>query len=278
MTANEIIIHVDFSQNYECKYSKEIQSVHFGGSHEQTTLHTEVIYFKDNQFGKPKVFPFSSLSQSLRHDSSAIAAHLKPVLDHAKTLVQDIQTIHFLSDSPTTQYRNRTLFYLIVKYLQTFCSKTLTWNYSECGHGKEAPDGIGGALKRMANRLVAEGTDLPTFHILFKALKEHSSIKLFLVTVEDIEKIDAIISNHIPPCIGTMKVHQVLWASEDKGGLEMRRLSCFDCLPPTRCTHYHMCHFYPLIPALQKNKRILFIIIASRIIAINILYSYFVKC
>lgn len=52
----------------------------------------------------------------------------------------------------------------------------MTWNYSECGHRKGAPDGIGGALKRMANRLEAEDTNLHMFHVLFDVLKENSSI------------------------------------------------------------------------------------------------------
>ena len=29
---NECLIHVDFSENYECKMSREIQTMHFGES------------------------------------------------------------------------------------------------------------------------------------------------------------------------------------------------------------------------------------------------------
>lgn len=43
---NEAIIHFDFSENYACKYSQEIQSAHFGGSKKQISLHTSVIYYK----------------------------------------------------------------------------------------------------------------------------------------------------------------------------------------------------------------------------------------
>ncbi len=38
------VIHIDFSENYTCKYSSEIQAVHFGSSHQQATLHTGVLY------------------------------------------------------------------------------------------------------------------------------------------------------------------------------------------------------------------------------------------
>lgn len=74
-----------------------------------------------------------------------------------------------------------------------------------------APDGIGGAIKRMANRLVAEGQIFTCFKFYLTCLKRISSIKLFLVTVKDREKIDAILNHiHIPPCICTIRVHQVL--------------------------------------------------------------------
>jgi len=41
---NECLIHVDFSENYMCKFSSETQSVHFGASRQQASLHTGVIY------------------------------------------------------------------------------------------------------------------------------------------------------------------------------------------------------------------------------------------
>ena len=43
---NECLVHVDFSENYNCSYSSEIQAVHFGGSHQQVTLHTGVFYIQ----------------------------------------------------------------------------------------------------------------------------------------------------------------------------------------------------------------------------------------
>jgi len=38
------LIHIDFSENYQCQYHAEVQAVHFGGSHQQVTLHTGVLY------------------------------------------------------------------------------------------------------------------------------------------------------------------------------------------------------------------------------------------
>ena len=42
----ECTIHIDFSENYTCGCSREIQSIIFGASHQQATLHTGVLYLK----------------------------------------------------------------------------------------------------------------------------------------------------------------------------------------------------------------------------------------
>ncbi|KAK6176927.1 hypothetical protein SNE40_015131 [Patella caerulea] len=70
---NEMMFHIDFSENYSLKYHSEIQSVHFGASNAQVTLHTGMLYTKSNSMA------FASVSDCRRHDASAIWAHMKPM-------------------------------------------------------------------------------------------------------------------------------------------------------------------------------------------------------
>ncbi|XP_050516441.1 uncharacterized protein LOC126891305 [Diabrotica virgifera virgifera] len=42
LRSDEVLIHLDFSENYNCKYNEEVQSAHFGGSKPQLSLHTVV--------------------------------------------------------------------------------------------------------------------------------------------------------------------------------------------------------------------------------------------
>lgn len=51
MDENEVIVHMDFSENYACKYESEIQSFHFGGSRQQISLHTTAVQFKETNTG-----------------------------------------------------------------------------------------------------------------------------------------------------------------------------------------------------------------------------------
>lgn len=142
MTDEEVLIHIDFSENYVCKLNAEIQSMHFGASKKQVTLHTGVFYIGKNSKGNS----FCTVSDSLHHGPAAIWAHLEPVLKMIQS-EHSISVIHFCSDGPCTQYRQKANFYLFTKKMKELHIKHATWNFSESGHGKGAPDGVGGAVK-----------------------------------------------------------------------------------------------------------------------------------
>lgn len=59
LTFNEAILHVDFSQNYNLKVNREIQSAGFGPSKRQVSIHTGMMYVKpENEVIK---IPFASV-------------------------------------------------------------------------------------------------------------------------------------------------------------------------------------------------------------------------
>ena len=81
-----------------------------------------------------------------------------------------IDTLHVLSDGLVTQYRNKANCYLLSSVLYTWGLKRITWNYSERARGKGAPDGVGGAVKQMADNHVHGGKDLQSLKDLYEFL------------------------------------------------------------------------------------------------------------
>jgi len=75
VSEDKCIVHVDFSENFNCKYHSEIQVVHFGASHKQASLHNVVIYVKN----EPPLC-MCTISANLIHGPIGISAHLNPVL------------------------------------------------------------------------------------------------------------------------------------------------------------------------------------------------------
>ncbi|KAJ8369677.1 hypothetical protein SKAU_G00097050 [Synaphobranchus kaupii] len=164
LTEDQVVVHVDYSENYNCKWSKEIKDTHFGWSHQQ--------------------------------------------------------------------YRNKTAFYLAstVPFLKGF--KAVTWNFTEASHSKGAPDGVGGALKNLADRMVAYGTDIPDAHALMENLSKQTSVKLFEVTEEKITTSGELVPPSLKTVPGTMKVHQLV--ATEPGKIRTRDVSCF-CSPSCDC-------------------------------------------
>ena len=99
---DEIVVHVDFAENFGCKLNRQVQAFHFGGNRRQATVHSCVAYSSDG------VQSFATISGSLRHDERAVWAHLEPVIkDVLDNRNPRPTTLHVMSDGPVTQYRNK---------------------------------------------------------------------------------------------------------------------------------------------------------------------------
>jgi len=230
LTNEEVVVHVDYSENWTAKYSEEIQSVHFGASQQQVTLHTGVVYIAHDHWS------FASISPSLYHGPEAVWAHLQPVLQEIQQRHPSVKVVHMYTDGPTTQYRNKMNFYLFCTCIFDLGFDQGTWNLFEAGHGKGAPDAVGGTIKRLADRMVANGKDIPTAESLFQALSScNSAIKLFYVDETEIASVRLMCPSNLKTVKGTLQIHQ-LW-TEERNNIWHRKLSCF-CSKPARCSCY----------------------------------------
>lgn len=231
LTENEVVCHVDFSENYCLKFHEEIQSFHFGGSRGQVSLHTGVLYYKNSkeETGPPLTKSFCTMSQCLNHDASAVWAHITPVLDLAQQLIPSLTTIHFVSDSPSSQYRNRFIFYMLTKLKEQVPTlQEITWNYMEAGHGKGAPDGIGAVVKNAADSHVKYGGDVGSFEEFVRIVEQRvDNVDLIVVAEEQITRKK--FPPNVPGFKGTTKVHQVVWSASLPYSVAFRSLSCFFC-------------------------------------------------
>ena len=247
---NSMIIRIDYSENYVLKYHKEIQSAHFGASQKQISLHTGIMYYKDGlknniteNYHAVKSISFCTTSENLDHRAYATWAHLTPILKLIMKQFPYIDTLHFQSDGPTAQYKNRINFYLFVNLLPKLFPKIVnaTWNFSESGHGKGPMDGIGGTIKRTADSLVRHGKDLETINAFVRSLQEITpGVKLIEIPSSAIEGIKNKLPSTIPAIPRVMKMHQVTWSANYPLTLRLRELSCFKCNPSSKCMHHTM--------------------------------------
>ena len=156
-------------------------------------------------------------------------------------MTPDITEVNFQSDSPSTQYRNRSLFYAICRLLseQFEQIRRITWNYSEAGHGKGIPDGVGATVKGASDNAVKYGEDVHTFDALVSVLSRKCH-KTYIDTVDEayILKVDEELPLELETFKGTMTVHQFKWTKVHPVAIHFNSVSCFECPPEEECIHY----------------------------------------
>lgn len=103
LSVNCAIIHADFSENYGLKYNKEVQSMHFGGSCKEVSLHTAVTYNFDFAISLVKATSMCTTSSCLRHDPRAVWAHIIRLIERAILDNPFMDTLRFQTGSPTSQ-------------------------------------------------------------------------------------------------------------------------------------------------------------------------------
>lgn len=88
-----MLLQIDFLQNYVAKCTKEIQSMHFGASKPQISLHTIVMHYAENI--QVHCQSFCTMSDNIDHMSYAIWAHMQPILEKAAKDFTDTWKITF---------------------------------------------------------------------------------------------------------------------------------------------------------------------------------------
>ena len=104
-----IAIHMDISEDYRCRSQEEVQSAYWNSI--AVSLHPVVVYYRIGDTLKVKMYVF--ISYETRHDAKFVCALLKILNTELKVLIPYLSYCHYFTDSPTSQYRNKSIFKLI---------------------------------------------------------------------------------------------------------------------------------------------------------------------
>ncbi|WAR04331.1 hypothetical protein MAR_019700, partial [Mya arenaria] len=129
---------MDFTENYSCGHADKILTANFYKCY--VTLHPVVIYTNSSdQHLSHEYFIYA-------HNTGIVYAFIKRNTNRLKNEHPGITLVHNITDSPTSQYRNKNTMYLEVNHVQLF-GFMADW---EADHGKGPCDGVGGSSKRLA--------------------------------------------------------------------------------------------------------------------------------
>ena len=159
---------------------------------------------------------------------------MNPAIDEILRKHSSVNVLHFFSDGPTNQYREKGNLYLFTSAIANRGLLFGTWNFHDAGHGKGIPDAVGATVKRMVDRLVSMGTDIPTAYTLYtNMIKTNTAVHVYFITEKNIQ---SAIEGHsgiiLKPIVGSMRIHQLL--TKSPGELCHRVVSCF-CSENRQC-------------------------------------------
>ena len=92
----------------------------------------------------------------MSHSASTVTAFIDNIMKKVKEWDTEVKKIHYFTDSPSSQYRNRFIFHTVANHQELY-GMLAVWNYFESGHGKGPCDGLGGTVKRLADDAVRQG-------------------------------------------------------------------------------------------------------------------------
>ena len=121
---------------------------------------------------------------------------ISALVPQIRELVPDLELIHYISDSPASQYRNKSIVKVIAEHAALFDGITATWEYLEAGHGKGPCDGLGGTIKRQAEIAVKRGVIIKNAaNFALWASKEEKNMKVLKVDRQDITRAEKLLKN-----------------------------------------------------------------------------------
>ena len=134
----EVMILLDFSKKWCCKYQDEVSACYY--NNKQITIHPMVVYHRDID-NNVLHDSYVGITAETTHTAPTIMAFINSVMTYVKAALPGLEIVHFVSDSPSSQYRNRTICAIVANLYDTLSAKA-TWTWLEAGHVKKAADNI----------------------------------------------------------------------------------------------------------------------------------------
>jgi hypothetical protein len=216
-----ITVQMDFAENWSVATCREIQSAYF--AKDQLTIHPVVVHYSEN--GSLLHKSYILVSDERNHSAPTVYSFMQALVPNIREEIQ-LEHIHYITDSPSSQYRNIHMFSVLAKHKDLF-GVSASWLYFEAGHGKGPCDGVGGSSKRMADDYVRRGNSITTA-AQYAEYGNSSGKVTYVVVPKDVIAEGGVTIDRIRTTRkvkGTMTYHAAVCIRQ--GVLAMRKTSCY---------------------------------------------------
>ena len=167
------------------------------------------------------------VSDEPHQDGRFVFARITKLVPMLLALLPCLKFVHYWTDSPTSQERNKTIFKILSCHQEYFIVLSLC-SYMESGHGEGPCNPVGGTAKRKAHPPVKNDQMPIIFFAWAKETEETKAIRFHFLSSEDYANAALFLTEDckdIKPVHSKMKLHLVLLHAANK--ILVRDTSCF---------------------------------------------------
>lgn len=201
-----VTVQMDYSENWKIKYQDEISAAFYDKN--TVTIHPMVVHYRNNGVLRHK--SIVGVSGVYQHSAATTAAFISKLVPKMLEFLPDLEGIHYLTDSPTSQYRNKSIVKLVAKHRSWFHGIPCSWHYLEANHGKGPSDGVGGGVKKAADNAVKSGLIIDTAEKFYNwGVNYDGPMEFVSITESDVERYSKKFESS-SPVKGISKMHTLV--------------------------------------------------------------------
>lgn len=182
-SSTEIVLQVDFAENFTILSQDEIQSAHW--AHPQATMFTGCSW---GNMGEEK-HSYIVISNELSHDKCTVWVFLHKIIQDLKIHYPSLKKVLIFSDGCAAQFKNRFTLSNIC-HSKSNWGVDVEWSFFASSHGKGAVDGVGATAKRMLwSAIMSRKAIINNSWECFNYLKSKDikGMHIFFIAVADID-------------------------------------------------------------------------------------------
>jgi hypothetical protein len=226
----QVTCQIDYAENYNCCQQDEPSGAFY--DRRQITIHPMVVHFNDIDHNLQHR-SYVGVTDERSHAAPTTFAFIKKLIPELQKTFPELNCIHYISDSPVNQYRNRSIVKIVADHCKIFPGVSCTWDYLETGHGKGPCDGVGGSIKKGADIAVKAGHTISDGKEFYSWAEKFTSMKCLYITPGDVQNAGRYLTK-TSPVKGLSVVHSLQPYQEF---VWMREMSCYRecCLQNLSC-------------------------------------------
>lgn len=180
---SELLLQIDFAENYRLTHQNEIQSAHF--SYHQVTIFTCVAWFAGASQS------LAVISDKLTHNKHDVYIFVINLIIEIKKKFGNFSKVFIFSDGSCAQFKNKYILTSLADILKEIGCQSIEWNFFASSHGKGAVDGVGAVIKRKVWQITkSKNVVLPDALAFYQCAENNiKGIKIYFMPSAQIESL-----------------------------------------------------------------------------------------